>query len=193
MAPNQRVPEAEVDSMFVDRWSPRAFLPDPIPEHQVKSLFEAARWAPSCFNEQPWLFMYATTAEDRNRFASALVEKNRVWASKAPMLLFVLAKRNFAQSGKPNRYAPFDAGAAWMSFALQARKLGLYAHGMAGFDINKAYEVLGVSKEEYDVMAAVAVGKKGDPQQLPLQAREMEAPNGRKPLSEVFATASVKG
>ena len=192
MTQNQRIPEAEVDSMFVDRWSPRAYLPDPIPEHQIKTLFEAARWAPSCYNEQPWLFMYATTADDRSRFASALVEQNRAWASAAPMLLFVLAKRNFVLNGKPNRHAAFDAGAAWMSLALQARKLGLYAHGMAGFDINKAYEVLGVSKDEYDVLAAVAVGRKGDAEQLPPQARKMEAPNGRKPLSEVFATARVK-
>ncbi|MDD5708685.1 MAG: nitroreductase family protein, partial [Kiritimatiellae bacterium] len=124
--------------MFVDRWSPRAYLPEPIPEHQIRMLFEAARWAPSCFNEQPWLFVYATSEADRSRFAAALVEKNRAWAGIAPLLIFVLARRNFRQSGKQNRHAAFDSGAAWMSLALQARKLGLYAHGMAGFDINKA-------------------------------------------------------
>jgi nitroreductase len=192
MTPNGRAPEVEVDSMFVDRWSPRAFLRDAIPEHQIKTLFEAARWAPSCFNEQPWLFMYATTPEDRKLFASALVEKNRTWAGVAPMLVFVLARRNFKHNDKPNRNAAFDAGAAWMSLALQARKLGLYAHGMAGFDIAKAYEVLGVSKDEYDVLAAVAVGRKGDASQLSPEAQKMEMPNGRKPLAEVYAAVPAK-
>ncbi len=80
--PNTRTPESEVDSMFTDRWSPRAFLSDPLPEQQIKSLFEAARWAPSCFNEQPWLFIYATEPEKRDQLVSALVPKNQRWAAK---------------------------------------------------------------------------------------------------------------
>ncbi len=183
--PNDRVAEVEVDSMFTDRWSPRAFASDPLPEHQIKTLFEAARWAPSCFNEQPWLFVYATEPEQRRKLASVLVEKNQRWAAKCPLLMFVLARRQFREGGRENRHAPFDAGSAWMSLALQARRLGLYAHAMAGFSIKKAYEALGVSEEKYLVMAAIAVGRKGDADQLPDDLRAMESPNDRMPLTAV--------
>ena len=99
--------------------------------------------------------------------------------------MFVLARRNFQKTGKENRHAPYDAGAAWMALALQARKLGLYAHAMAGFNLEKAYEVLGVSKEEYLVMAAIAVGRKTEDSGLPEDLRAMESPNSRKPHAEV--------
>ncbi len=177
--------ESEVDSIFTDRWSPRAFLSEPLPEHQIKSLFEAARWAPSCFNEQPWLFIYATEPEQRQKLVSVLVEKNQRWAGKCPLLMFVLARRQFKEGGRENRHAPFDAGSAWLSLALQARRLGLYAHAMAGFRIKKAYEVLGVSEEEYHIMAAIAVGRKNNADQLPDDLRAMESPNTRKPPAEV--------
>ena len=183
--PNPRSSEVEVDSMFTDRWSPRAFLSDPLPEHQIQALFEAARWAPSCFNEQPWFFIYATEAKDRETFTSILVKKNQMWAGRAPLLMFAIARRKFQQSGKENRHAPFDTGAAWISLALQARKLGLYAHAMAGFNVEKAHEVLGVPKKDYQIMAAIAVGRKGDGEHLPEDLLQMESPNSRKPLSEV--------
>ena len=182
---NPRTPETEVDSMFIDRWSPRAFLPDPIPEHQIKTLFEAARWAPSCFNEQPWLFLYATEPEKRKKFVSLLVDKNQRWAERAPLLMFVIARRGFANGGAENRHAKFDAGAAWMSLALQARKLGLYAHAMAGFQLEKSYEVLGLPEEDYEVIAAIAVGRLGDSASLPDDLLKMEVPKNRKPLAEV--------
>jgi len=185
MIKNLREKQSEVDSMFVDRWSPRAMLPETIPEEQISMLFECVRWAPSCFNEQPWLFAYATSPQARAQFTEVLVEKNRRWAGKAPLLLFVLARRTFRHNGKPNRHAIFDAGAAWMSLALQARRLGLYAHGMAGFSQEKAYELLRVSPEEYEVIAAIAVGRHGDPADLPDDLRQMESPNDRKPLDEV--------
>ena len=182
---NPRAPETEVDSMFIDRWSPRAFLPDPIPEYQIKTLFEAARWAPSSFNEQPWLFLYATEPEKRKVLVSLLLEKNQRWAESVPLLMFVIARRKFAKGGTENRHAKFDAGAAWMSLALQARKLGLYAHAMAGFHLEKSYEVLGVPKDSYEVIAAIAVGRLGDSSGLPDDLLQMEMPKGRKPLAEV--------
>ncbi|BCR04373.1 NAD(P)H-flavin oxidoreductase [Desulfuromonas versatilis] len=190
---NGRTPEVEVDSMFLDRWSPRSFCGDPIPEPHLAALFEAARWAPSCYNEQPWLFVYARSAEDRERFATALVEKNRQWAARAPLLLFVLARKSFARNGKPNRHAVFDAGAAWMSLALQARRLGLYAHGMAGFSRERAAEVTGADPEEYEIMAAVAVGYRDEVEKLPEDLAAMESPNGRKPPGEVAAEGRVPG
>ena len=188
---NQRIPEAEVDAMFTDRWSPRAFVDEPLTESQVAALFEAARWAPSCFNDQPWHFRYALSENDRKRFAEALVEKNREWAQHAPLLLFVLARKNFGATGKPNRHATFDAGAAWMSLALQARRLGLYAHGMAGFSVEKAAEVMNVSLDEYEVMAAVAVGRRGDPEMLSEDMAGAEKPNGRKPFAEVAGEGAM--
>ena len=183
--PNSRVAEAEIDAMFTDRWSPRGFLSDPLPEHQIQALFEAARWTPSCFNEQPWLFVDATEEGDRQKLGSALVAKNQSWALNAPLLMFVLAKRNFKEGGRENRHASFDAGSAWMSLALQARKMGLYAHAMAGFSVEKAYKVLGVSPEEYLVMAAIAVGRHDPEADLPADLAKMEAPNVRKSLGEV--------
>jgi len=182
---NRRVPETEVDAMFIDRWSPRSFVDEPLDANQVAALFEAARWAPSCYNEQPWLFRYAVSREGRDRFAEALYEKNRNWARHAPLLLFVLARKNFGHNGQPNRHAVFDAGAAWMSLALQARRLGLYAHGMAGFSVNKAAEVLDVSLDDYEIMAAVAVGRRGEVAQLGEELAAVEKPIGRKPLVEV--------
>jgi nitroreductase len=182
---NPRTPEVEVDSMFFDRWSPRSFSPEPLSHAQIASLFEAVRWAPSCFNEQPWLFLYATEEPDHGRFVSLLVEKNQVWARHAPLLLFVLARRTFAASGRPNRHATFDAGAAWLSLALQARKLGLHAHGMAGFHREEAYRVLDVPRDDYEIVAAIAVGRRASPEQLPPDVAERERPNERRPLAEV--------
>lgn len=183
--PNARVPDWDIDSMFVDRWSPRAFLDEPLTEREIQTLFEAARWAPSCFNEQPWFFVYATEAEQRRRLVACLAAKNQLWAARAPLVMFVLSRRNFEKTGKENRHAPFDAGAAWMALALQARKLGLYAHAMAGFNLDKAYDTLGVSREEFHVMAAMAVGRLGDASGLPDDLRAMESPNRRKPHAAV--------
>ena len=188
---NERIPEAEVDAIFTDRWSPRSFTDEPLTSGQTAALFEAARWAPSCYNEQPWHFRYAVSIPDRELFAEALVEKNREWAQHAPMLLFVLARKDFVQTGKPNRHALFDAGAAWMSLALQARRLGLYAHGMAGFSVEKAAEVMNVSLDEYEIMAAVAVGKRGDPASLADDMAAVEKPNSRKPLTEVAGEGAM--
>lgn len=180
-----RNPDVEIDSMFIDRWSPRAFAPRPLSPDQINTLFEAARWAPSCYNEQPWLFIYAASEADRARFMPALVEGNQSWARNASLLMFLLCRRTFSHNGKENRHAAFDAGAAWMSLALQARKLGLYAHAMAGFSREKAYAILDAQKEEYDIMAAIAVGYRADPNILPEQVAAKEKPNDRKPRSEV--------
>ncbi|MCU0561582.1 MAG: nitroreductase family protein [Desulfobacterales bacterium] len=183
--PNPRTPAWDIDSMFTDRWSPRALAADPLTPREVQTLFEAARWAPSCFNEQPWLFVYATAPEQRRKLAACLAPKNQLWAGHAPLLMFLLARRSFQKSGKENRHAPYDAGAAWMALALQARKLGLYAHAMAGFNLQKAYEALGASPEEFLVMAAIAVGRKCEDSGLPEELRAMESPNDRKPHAEV--------
>src|SRR5262245_53806068 len=125
-----RVPEVPVEAQFTARWSPRAFAPTPVTKEQLATLFEAARWAPSCYNEQPWLVGYATSAADRERMLVLLVEGNRSWASKAPVLGIAFARRNFTHNGKPNRWGPFDTGAASFALALQAHALGLATHFM---------------------------------------------------------------
>ena len=187
---NPRNPTADIDSMFIDRWSPRAFEPTPLTQVQIDSLFEAARWAPSCFNAQPWLFIYAASAEDRQKFMPALVEKNQAWVKNAPLIIYLLCRRNFGHNDKENRHAPFDAGAAWMSLALQARKLGLHAHAMAGFSREKAYEILNAPVEEYDIMAAIAVGYRAAPGILPESVAAAEKPSDRKARAEVAREGS---
>jgi len=182
---NNRKPEASVDPMFLNRWSPRAFSPESISEQTLLSLFEAARWAPSCYNEQPWVFLYAGTEEERLEYLNILMDGNQAWAKSAPVLAFAFARRTFKKNQKPNRWAAFDCGAAWMSLTIQARLLGLYTHGMAGYHREMAYEVLGVPEEEYEVICAIAIGKYGDPAELPEQIRATESPNDRKSLAEV--------
>ena len=175
-----------VQEFIANRWSPYAYDPRrEVSEEDLRSLFEAARWAPSCFNEQPWLFLYAAGETDRARFMPALVEKNQAWVKNASLLIYLLCRRNFSHNDQVNRHAPFDAGAAWMSLALQARKLGLYAHAMAGFNREKAYEILKVHAKEYDIMAAIAVGYRAEPGSLPELVAAAEKPSDRKIREEV--------
>lgn len=179
-------------SMFIERWSPRAFLSDPIPEEDLKTIFEAARWSPSCFNEQPWHFAYAQQPDDLEKFRSVLVESNQTWANKAPILILLFSKKYFTHNGKPNRWAEFDAGAAWMSLTLQANKLGLHTHAMGGFDAEKAFSVTGMDPDQYNAVCAIAVGKIGDANSLSNEQRENEAPNSRKALHEIVSEGAKK-
>lgn len=182
-----RTPLADCDPQFVERWSPRSFTSEPLTEAQVAVLFEAARWAPSCFNEQPWCFVHGTQGEDRERIAKLLVEGNRVWADRAPLLGIAFARRTFARNDKSNRWAAFDTGAASFSLALQASRMGLAAHFMGGFDEDASYEALGVPREQFEALAAFAVGHVGPADALPEDLRSREAPNGREePSAFVF-------
>lgn len=189
---NTRKPEAEVNELFINRWSPRAFDDKPVPPEILRSLFEAARWSPSCFNEQPWLFLYAVSDEDHRRFLGILSEANQTWTKNAPVIGFVFAKRHFDRNHKPNDWASFDAGAAWMSLTMQARMHGLYTHGMGGFSRDRIYEELGVDRVKYEAIAAMAIGYIGDPSILDEKQRRSERPNDRKPLSEVAIEGSFR-
>lgn len=177
-------PSAKLDPRLIERYSPRAFKSDTIPAEDIETLFEAARFAPSCRNEQPWLFVYATRQDDLARFHAALDEGNQRWATRAPLLIFAFAKRHFDHNGKPNRWAAFDLGAAWMSLSLQANQLGLHTHAMAGFDAEAAYAVTGVDAGQHEVICAIAVGYRDDPASLPEDLREREHPSPRKPQTE---------
>ena len=182
---NPRVAEARVDPLFIDRWSPRSFAPEPLSDADIASLFEAARWAPSSSNVQPWLFLYETDGPDRPVFDSILNPRNRAWASKAPLVGFVFANIRTPDGREPPT-AQFDAGAAWMSLALQARTLDICTHAMAGIDREAAHEQLGVDRESYAVMCGLVAGRLGPREALPAALQEREGPrNDRKPLAEI--------
>jgi nitroreductase len=189
---NNRKAEAEVDRLFLDRWSPRAFDPEPLSGVDIKSLFEAAKWAPSCFNEQPWLFIYAVTKKDLAVFLDLLTDSNKIWAKNAPVIIFLFAHRRFAANGKPNDWSKFDSGAAWMSFTVQARLMGLYTHGMAGFHRDRVCAALGVPEGDYEPVCAIVAGRYGDREALPEKLKASEAPNDRKPLSKVAMEGGFK-
>lgn len=180
---NNRKPDASVNKMFIERWSPRAFSDKPVEQEKLDILFEASRWAPSCYNDQPWMYVYADSEETLPAFRELLVEQNRVWADKAPVLAIIFARKKFTFNDNVNDWAEFDAGSAWMSLALQARELGLYAHAMAGFYKDKACEALGVPAQEYTPCAAIAIGYPGSLSGLPEQLAKNESPNERRPAS----------
>ncbi len=179
---NPRRPDFPIDPQFIDRWSPRAFDSRPVPRETLLALFEAARWAPSSRNEQPWLFVCADAPPALDRMRSLLFEANRVWADRVPVLCVLFARTRFSETGTQNPWAAFDCGAAWLSLALQARKLGLYAHAMGGFKRRQACEALGVPSDQYEPICAIAIGFRGDPSLLPPDLQEREHPNERTPV-----------
>lgn len=186
---NKRETQAQVDAQFLERWSPRAFDERPVSARDIESLFEAARWAPSSYNEQPWHFLYAaegqSSAEELERFRALLLEGNRAWAGRAPVLIFILARRHFAHNGKESRTHAFDTGLGAMSLILQAEKLGLCSHAMGGIHLDRVYEELEIPKDRFEVICALAVGHRGAAEILPEELRAKEKPSGRKPLAEV--------
>lgn len=174
--------EYEIEELIAKRWSPRAFSTQAIEPEKVRSLLEAARWAASCFNEQPWSFIVApkTDAEEFERLLDCLVESNRRWAQHAPLLMLSVARLNFERNNKPNRHAFHDVGQAVASLTLQATALGLVVHQMAGFEIEKARREYDLP-EGFEPVAAIAVGYQGDASKLPEDLRERElAPRTRR-------------
>jgi nitroreductase len=169
------------------RWSPRAFSEQPVGPDMLLTLLEAARWAPSSSNEQPWRFVVATREEpaDYDRLLACLLEGNRKWAYRAPVLILSVARVDFEEDGRPNRHAFHDVGLATENLLLQATALGLVAHPMAGFDIEKARADLKIPSG-YEPVAMIAVGYPGELNVLPdyLQQRELK-PRERKPLPEI--------
>ena len=173
-----------IDTLFLDRWSPRAMSGEAFTEEELLVLLEAARWAPSSFNNQSWRVLYARRdSEHWPLFLSLLVEGNRIWANKAAALLLFISKTTFDYNGKPARTHSFDTGAAWENLALQAMLRGYVAHGMQGFDYDQAKTALRVS-DEYQVEAMIAVGKPGRKEDLPEKLQAAESPNDRRPLTQ---------
>ncbi|HSC86801.1 MAG TPA: nitroreductase family protein [Polyangiaceae bacterium] len=178
-----RTPEAPVHPQFVQRWSSRAFSSDPIDSETLRTLFEAARWAPSASNAQPWLFVYADEPEALERFRDLVKPSNRRWADQAPVLLFLFSRRE--NKGEPNRCAQFDSGAAWMSFALEANRLGLVTRAMGGIHHDRIHEALSVPRDQYEICCAIALGRRGRLEDLHPDLHEREWPSERRPLAEI--------
>ena len=175
-----------INDLIQQRWSPLAFADKTVEPKKLCSLLEAARWAASSYNEQPWSFIVATkdNQPELDRLLGCLAEGNQEWAKNAPVLMLSVAKLYFERNGVENRHAFHDVGAAATLLAIQAMANGLFIHQMAGFDVPKAREVYGIS-EGYEPVAAIALGYLGDSKTLSekLQQRE-NAPRTRKPLEK---------
>ena len=180
------VTQYPIHELLRRRWSPRAFSSRPVEPDTLRSLLEAARWAPSSYNEQPWSFIVATKEDEAEyaRLLSCLVEGNIQWAQHAPVLMGSVAKLHFDENGERNRHALHDVGQAVANLIVQATALGLVVHQMAGILPEKVRALYGVP-EQYEPVAGIALGYPGDPQSLPEGLRQRElAPRVRKPLTE---------
>jgi nitroreductase len=187
---NLAITQVAIDPLIAARWSPRAYdASKPVSQEQIIALLEAARWAPSCFGDQPWRFV----VWDKNRDAAAwqqalecLVPGNQAWAKDAPVLMLSCHDTLFSHNAKPNRWAAYDTGAAAENLCLQAASLGLMAHQMGGFDSAKTREVFAIPAQ-YELMAMLTVGYPGDANQLPDDLKERElAPRKRRELGDLF-------
>lgn len=184
------ITQSPIHEIIANRWSPRAYdASKTVSQTQIMSLLEAARWAPSCFGDQPWRFIVWNKAQDSAAWQQAfdcIVPSNQTWVKDAPVLILVCADTLFGHNQTPNRWAQYDTGAAVMSLCLQATSMGLATHQMGGFNSDKTREVFHIPAQ-YTPMAMISVGYEGDANQLPedLKAREL-AERKRKPLEELF-------
>lgn len=174
-----RQAEYDIDPVYLNRWSPRSFLDKDVPEDVLFSLFEAARWAPSAYNLQPWRFVIARTPADRETFHSFIHEYNLAWCKTAPVFALMLSHK-VSERGDNASHA-FDAGAAWGFLALEAVRKGLATHPMTGIDFEKAREMLRIP-EEYAIQALIAIGYQGPRDRLPSALQEREQPSQRRPV-----------
>jgi nitroreductase len=188
MATNPRIAENSVEPLFLDRWSPRAFDESAISSADLATIFDAARWAPSAFNFQPWRFLFARRdGTDWQAFLDLLLPFNAAWAGRASALVFILSdtliQAPAATEPSPSHSHSFDTGAAWALLALQATRLGYHAHGMTGVDFPRARAELGVP-DRFRIEAAAVIGRLADKSILPEALQAREVPSGRKPVGE---------
>jgi nitroreductase len=184
---------AGVEHLIRRRWSPRTYADKEVPAAELKRLFEAARWAASSSNEQPWRFLVGRRGDETyQKILNALVEFNQNWARSAPVLVLAVAKMTFSEKGTPNRYGLHDTGAAMANLALQATADGLHTHSMAGFD-NEQMRASFAIPSDYELGAVTAIGYFGDPATLPDRLQKIEvSPRQRKPLEEFVFSAWEK-
>jgi nitroreductase len=183
---NSRTTKYPIEDIFLKRYSPRAMSGEGVSKDELMTLLEAARWAPSASNIQPWRFIYALRdAPEFQTFLSFLLEGNKIWCVKAGALVVVISKKN-SDKGIPSPTHSFDAGSAWENLALQASQMNLVAHGMAGIYFDLVKEKLSIP-DDYSVEIMIAVGKPGKIEDLPETLREREKPSDRKPLEEIIS------
>ena len=168
----------EIMDLIKSRWSPRAFSKEKVSREEIMSLIEAARFAPSCFNEQPWRFIIADEEDSLKKMRGVLMPGNQMWANRAPVLLLIVAKKTFTYNNEENFWHMFDTGTAWGFLSLEAERRGLITHAMGGFDMDQARLVFNIS-EDYEIITVVAVGKYGNKEDLDPKLRNREHPDVR--------------
>jgi len=182
----KRIAAYPIEQFILNRWSPRAMSGEKISTQELMTLFEAARWAPSAYNNQPWRFIYALRNTPAfETFFDLLVDFNKQWTKNASALICIVSKNTFDYNDKPSRTHTFDTGAAWQNLALQGHIMGLVVHGMEGFSYDKAQQKLNIP-QGYTIHAMIAVGKPGNKEDLSPELQEKEKPSDRKPV-EAFA------
>ena len=187
---NNRRADHEVAPVFLERWSARSFRPEPMREEDLLSMFEAARWAQSASNHQPWRFSYSLRGSAAwEKYLGFLIDSNRAWSQNASAIVVVMSKTHTSPTDgsepKFNRTHDFDAGAATQAFTLQATKLGYIAHPMAGILVDAIKEGLGLPEEGYTVECVISVGKLAPKEALPEKYQAREIQSQRKPLAEI--------
>lgn len=185
-----RKPKHEVSPIFINRWSTRAFEPYNIPQEQLNTILEAASYAPSANNVQPWRFFVASTPEQKELFQQFILPRNVAWSHKASAFI-LLAGDTKKPDGEPNHLHAFDSGAAWATIAYQAKMLGLSTRAMGGYDRDKAKQLLGMP-EHYVPHVVIAIGKPGTLDQLDESFHKINAPTPRKSLDELIIPYNVK-
>lgn len=188
----QRTSDYPIERLLLERWSPRAMAGQPISDEELMTLFEAARWAPSSYNGQPWRFIYAK--RDTKHWAKLfdlLVPFNQSWCHAAAVLVVIVSRDTFAWNNKPARTHSFDTGAAWENLALQSHAMGLVVHGMEGFDYERAKKELNIP-DGYTVEAMFAVGRPGRKEDLHKELQEREEMSNRNPISSFVFEGEFK-
>ncbi len=187
--------EYDIHELIKSRWSPRSFSNRKVDPELIRQLFDAARWAPSSFNEQPWRFIYARK-EETERFknlCSVMVKFNQRWATEAPLLILTVVKEQFSRNNNPNRVAEYDTGAAMSYLTFEATRHDLYVHQMAGIDLEKAREIFEIP-DGYKPFTMAAVGYLGDPDNLDEDFRDTETgTRSRKGIDEIAFQGRWKG
>lgn len=181
----ERTFKYEIMPEIKSRWSPRAFSNEKISKDDIMALIEAARYAPSCFNEQPWRFIVADNHETLTKIRSILAPSNQIWADKAPVLIIILSKKTFDRNGKDNYWNMFDAGTAWGYMSLEAQRRGLITHAMGGFSKDKTREAFEIT-DDYNIITVVAVGKYGNKENLTEELQDREHPETRMEIEELL-------
>lgn len=184
--------ERSIHPLIFSRWSPRAMTGDPIDDNDLMALFEAAKWAPSSYNNQPWRFLYAKKdSPSWPLFFELMIDFNKGWTQKAGALILAVSNTKFEHNKKPCRTHSFDTGAAWMAMALEGASRGLVVHGMEGFDYEKAKKSLEIP-EDHQVEALIAVGKRAAPETLGSELLQRENPSTRKAIEQFITEGKFK-